>query len=70
MELYSIPGYYSIFRNKTFNSGGLAFFIENKLSFKVLEEVSFMYEHLKLQVWYTGDLDPMMITFWEIIERY
>ena len=46
-QLYSIPGYNSIFRNKTFNSGGLAFFIDNKLSFKVLEEVSFMYEHLE-----------------------
>ena len=46
-QFYSIPGYNSIFRNKTYNSGGLAFFIDNKLSFKVSEETSFVYEHLE-----------------------
>ena len=46
-QLYSVPGYKSIYRNKTSNSGGLALFIHDSLSFKVLDEYCFMYEHLE-----------------------
>ena len=42
-KLYSVPGYKSVFRNKTSNSGGLALYINDSVLFRVSDYFKFLY---------------------------
>ena len=46
-NLYSIPGYSSLFNSRNTHSGGLALFIESSIKFVVVNEFNFMYDFIE-----------------------